>query len=103
MIFSGVMISVFGVKERGCLFLTQLGTDGWEMTGTISVTGTYGQHLFFKRPQPWKKSTIENTTNTLVMNVNQGIFLLSLTPGERRLAQASFPLELLETSHHTRA
>ena len=34
------------------VFLTQLGADGWEMTGTISVTGSYAQHLFFKRPQP---------------------------------------------------
>ena len=32
------------------LFLTQLGADGWEMTGTISVPATYGQYLFFKRP-----------------------------------------------------
>ncbi len=34
------------------VFLTNLGAEGWEMTGTISVPGIYPQHLFFKRPQP---------------------------------------------------
>lgn len=32
--------------------LTQLGADGWEMTGTISVMGTKSHNLFFKRSTP---------------------------------------------------
>ncbi|MGI9061018.1 MAG: hypothetical protein ACR2H5_20845 [Ktedonobacteraceae bacterium] len=33
-------------------FINRLGADGWEMSGTISIT--YGGHsaLFFKRPKP---------------------------------------------------
>ena len=38
------------------VFLTQLGTDGWEMTGIVSfASGTYSttpHHMFFKRPRP---------------------------------------------------
>lgn len=40
------------------MFLAQLGTDGWEMTGTIGSSGArntsagWNHCLFFKRPQP---------------------------------------------------
>jgi hypothetical protein len=34
------------------LYLTQLGADGWEMTGTLGVPGSAKDYLFFKRPQP---------------------------------------------------
>ena len=39
------------------MFLIQLGTDGWEMTGTISASTVgasrgWDHVLFFKRPQP---------------------------------------------------
>ncbi|HVB25001.1 MAG TPA: hypothetical protein VNG51_23905 [Ktedonobacteraceae bacterium] len=34
-------------------FITQLGADGWEMSGTINISGTSsGNFLFFKRPRP---------------------------------------------------
>lgn len=32
--------------------MKQLGEDGWEMTGTISVAYTNECYLFFKRPKP---------------------------------------------------
>ncbi|MEO8953048.1 MAG: hypothetical protein ACR2H5_01505 [Ktedonobacteraceae bacterium] len=32
--------------------IKQLGEDGWEMTGTISVSQTNEHYLFFKRPKP---------------------------------------------------
>jgi hypothetical protein len=32
--------------------VSQLGEDGWEMTGTISVANTFEHYLFFKRPKP---------------------------------------------------
>jgi len=31
--------------------VNQLGNDGWEMTGTVSVGGTFEHYLFFKRPK----------------------------------------------------
>ena len=34
-------------------FITRLGADGWEMSGTMSIFGTNdGNYLFFKRPIP---------------------------------------------------
>lgn len=31
--------------------VSQLGDEGWEMTGTISFERTAGHYLFFKRPK----------------------------------------------------
>ena len=33
-------------------FIGELGAEGWEMTGTISVVGSAEHFLFFKRPLP---------------------------------------------------
>lgn len=33
-------------------FLSQLGADGWEMSGTMSAWSGTVNYLFFKRPKP---------------------------------------------------
>jgi hypothetical protein len=33
-------------------FISQLGADGWEMTGTVSIYGASHHFLFFKRLRP---------------------------------------------------
>jgi hypothetical protein len=50
-------------------FLSQLGADHWEMTGTISISA--GEHraganyLFFKRIKPWQYPLEDISTNAL--------------------------------------
>jgi hypothetical protein len=32
--------------------ISQLGVDGWEMTGTYKDTASFYGYIFFKRPKP---------------------------------------------------